>query len=618
MADSVKAGIYEIRSYLAPSSLALDVKGANLANGENLWIFSTLQINTQKFILADEGDGWSIRCYGSNKHVDVAGGRIANGTNVQVWSNLASEAAVARNQRWKATLIGTTEVDGVTCQVVRFGAANEDKFRMDVQGAIGFSTCNVQIYEASELDCQKWVLVPTTPISDDLPTPYDLALADAPGSLSAPAKAGKLHPRFRCAYSKGATYLWRYRTRRMAPSGIWGEWTAWTSWAAPSATSVQRASSGLTVRDVWIKDTVDCTFDFAECKRMECQMEMRTVSPDGSLMSRTCSAYEVSGSAIKVTKDVGTTFSGACWSPLGLRVECANDFQNAGELTYDAMCMQINGGSKWKSRSRSVWENGSFLVPQTAMGGIPSEGDKVSFLYYTWQDMDCSNNAWEQSPELAVAYDGGTVDVAPIVTDGDGATMVATVPYVQAVRMWVMLDGEMIELSGTEADGKTSFVYEYPFGKDYKLFTAYSNADGSEWGTDETDMPAKDLRAHAWNWDGGWLVLWLDADYVKESRDYGLSFDTHTLSGRGKPAVSILADSNGDSYLEISGSVSGVLLPDDRFGCTTGSVEALMRQGFARYRSPSGRMADVAVTGGSVEIVHAYASVSIDQTEVSS
>ena len=616
MAD-VKAGIYEIRSYLAPSSLALDVKGANLANGENLWIFSTLPINTQKFVLTDEGDGWSIRCWGSNKYVDVAGGRVANDTNVQVWSNLASEAGVTRNQRWKASLLGTAEVDGVECQVVRFGAANADDFRMDVQGAIGFSTCNVQIFEASELDCQKWVLVPTMPLDDSLPTPYDMNLCAELGSAASSPRAGLLHPRFKVAYSKGATYLWRWRKRKMAPSNVYGDWSAWTPWAAPSGTQ-EKAISGST-RRVWLEDAVDCSIDFAECKLVEVQMQVRAVSPDGASSGRVCSAYEGGGSCVAVSRDVETELSGTVyWSPAGLRVPCSNDYQDAGLLAYAAqyMCQDAAG---YTPAASCEYSDGAFTIPADAAGGIPAKGSKVRISHRAEQvDIGMSNLSADYPASQAVEYDGGTVRIAPAVADGEGATMVATVPRTQTVRMWVLLDGKTFELAGTEGDGKTTFAYEYPFGRDYKLFASYANADGSEWGTSETDMPAKSLRAHAWNWDGGSLVLWLDSDYVKESRDYSLSTDTHVLAGRGKPAVSILADSNGGSYLEVSGSVSGVLLPDDRFGCTVDSVEALLKQGFARYRSPSGRMADVAVTGASVEISRGYASVSIDQVEVSS
>lgn len=602
---------------LAPSTLGLDAADGSTANGTNIRLYASSGANAQKFRIAKKSDGYLITGLASGKALDVADGAVATeDANIQLWTSNDTAA-----QRWKIALSATetATIGGVKCSVGTIGAGNAGAYVADVESALAQSKTNVRIHHANQTTAQNWAFVPTTAISDDMPVPYDMALASSVGSLAIPAKAGLLHPRFRCAYASGATYQWRYRSRKLAPSGIWGAWTAWTAWAAPSGTSSARASLSSTVRNVWLTDTVDCRFDFSSCKQMQVQMEVRTVSADGALMSRACSAYEISGSsAVKVAKNVNTTFTGAYWSPLGLRVECSNDYQNAGELTYDAMYMQINGGAKWKNRSSDVWENGSFLVSQTAMGGIPAEGDKVRFLYYTWQDMESSNNTWQQSPTLTVAYDGGTVDVTPTITDGDGATMVATVPYVQTVRMWVMVDGEMLELSGTEADGKTTFTYEYPFGKDYKLFTAYASDDGGEWGTDETDMPARSLRAHAWNWDGGYLVLWLDEDYVKESREYGLSTDVHTLAGRSKPAVSILADSNGDSYLEISGSVSGVLLPDDRFGCTVESVESLLKQGFARYRGPFGRIADVAVTGGSVETGHWFTSVSIDQTEVSS
>ena len=609
MAD-IDEGVYEIRSLASPNNWTLDAENAGTASPTNVLVWEPKHSNNQRWSIAkDSRGGYLIQCVGTKLYLDVYGAVAQNEQNVDTYAYNDYKDAIAL--RWNIVDTGETHyVEGISCKVVALYGCNGSTYALDKYGmdtGDEKKNRNVQLYQWNGGNNQKWILWPCSEVTKiGTPTNIKLTKSIYSNATSPNLEQGDLFASWTLGDAKNLTFDWRYRYRSYS-DGAWGGFGAWSAWK-------QNQSCYSKGGKFCPKETIDCSFAFSQAAKREYQIQAcaRKSGKVGSIGGGTSTVYR------KPT----ISLSGAAWSPDGLRITLNNDYSAYGDTSFLVHKLAVNGTVRKSGMEYSTDDtDGYILIPQSKLGFVPAEGDKVAVYF----DASCAGSAywtdWASaiSGTATVSYDTGTVDVTPTVTAGKGATKVATVPYTNTVRMWMVVNGSMSELTGIVSGGKTSFQIAYPFGVAYRLYTVYnSDSDSTDaWGVSCIDMPASESeRIHAWDWDGGALALWLDTDLVKESRDYSLSTDTHTLAGRSKPAVSILSDSNGDSYLEISGSVSGVLLPDDKYNCTVDDVEALLKAGHARYRSPNGRIAQVAVTGASVETNHAYSSVSIDQTEV--
>lgn len=608
-------GVYEVRSYLSPSKMTLDAEAAKHVNGTNLQIYAVNHTNAQKFYLADEGDGWSIRNVESGKYVDVTGDDMKSGTNVQLYEDNDTRA-----QRWKVAEYGTAEIDGKKCEVVEFGAGNSAKYNMDVYGAVNSNGTNVQIYAANHTKAQQWALWSTCATDPNMPVPCNIKLAykvggDSYVNVKQPDDSdefGTLHPTWQCSdawVTDGSnSYRWRWRKRYMkGTTSSWQPWGAWTDWETASAYSEGTSA--------WETHGFDVGYKFSDNIK-NCQVEIQVCSQGVEDNATENIASDAADQVCGVIRRPTVTVTGAAWACDGLRVSYETDYPY-GTIAIHLKTLEFAGSSALKKAIDVSARSGTFLIPQSGIKSQPADGATATMTFALGNDQCATFGGGDVSGSATVAYDAGTVDVAPAYRLNDnGLALDLTVPHANTVRMWMVYDGKTVELEGTVANGETSFSALYPFDMDFALFTSYISSDGSEWGTDYTVIPdLESPRAHAWNWDGGFLALWLDAEFVKESRSYGVQADEHVLVGREHPVVSFLSSSEGRSFTSVTSSITGVLMDDDKYGCTADDVEELLAAGHVTYRSPAGRIATVAIKAAEVTQRRLYAEVSVDQTE---
>ncbi len=617
--------LYEIRSALAPSKMTLDVRGGGDVNGANVQIYAVNHGNAQKFYVCDEGDGCSIRALGSGRYVDVYDGDVSTpGANVQIYDDNDTRA-----QRWKMTKKGTQTVDGVTCDVVTFGAGNGSACVLDVHNSVASNSTNVQIWTSTGATAQLWVLYPTTALDSNLPVPDPQGMSTELGGAqhtSIPfSNPITVYPRWAASSSwagqNAYEITWKYRylrgTDQKWSGGAGGQqYVTGSGWKDVDVYS-EVGSNGLTC---WDRNGITIDYDFADgYKEYEVYYRVRAKTADGSVVSDTDFGY------CFFPRNPQITVTSIGWAGDGLHIGFTSDYP-WGLIDTETRSVKLDGVEVLKQSAKMAngtynpttkGSDGSFIVPVENLTAIPKDGAKVELSFRAGTDR--SYSAWGLLPwntaTGTVAYDAGTVDVKPTYKlNNKGLTLDLAVPYAEGVRMWMVYDGKSVELEGTVSDGKTSFTALYPFDMEFAFLTSYTN--GSEWGTDYTaisDMQSP--RAHCWNWDGGFIALWLDTELVKESRSYAVQADEHVLSGREHPAISFLASSEGRSFTSVTSTVTGVLMPDDKYGCTADDVEELLAAGHATYRSPSGRIATVAVTSADVTRSHSHVEVSIGQTE---
>lgn len=603
-------GVYEIHTSMAKGKMCLDAADAGTANGTNIQMWARNQTNAQKFYLTDEGDGWSIRNINSGKYVSVDGSKVTTrNANVQLY-----EDTDGRAQRWKLTEYGVAKIGKTQCAVVKFGAGNKNDYMMDCSWGGSSNGANVKIYDYDDTPPQAWVLLPTTAEDPTMPTPYNIKLANGVGvkGYQNVTPQAVHYPTWECSdawVTDGAnSYRWRWRKRVMKGStSSWQAWSDWEDWETASC-----HQSGNQAWETHGLDGLYYTFD-DDIKNEQVEIQVCSQGVDDGTENITSS---IKDQICHVICKPTIELSGCAWSGDGLRCSYTTNYPY-GAITIHVQALFFDG-KQANSKIVSVSaREGTFLIPQDIITVNPKDGASMILRYYIGNDQYSKFGGGILAATSTVAYDAGTVDVTPSVVESDGLTLTATVPFANTVRMWVVTDNESVEAEGTVSDGKTTFKVIYPFGKTIHLFTSYINSDGTEWGTDYTEFtPSIDGGVHAFNWDGGYLILWLKTgDYVTEKRSYDVESEKHVLTGRSHPAVSMLCDNNGAMYTSVSSSISGVLLPDDKYGCTVDDVQTLIEQGHVTYRSPSGRYAQVAITGADIEQTSFDAEVSVSMIE---
>ena len=601
-------GVYELRSLMAPTKLTLDVNGLYKANGTNVMICDINHGNNQKFYFTNEGDGWSLRDINSGKYVDVTGGAVTvSGTNVQLYEDNDTRA-----QRWAVTEFGTKKINGTECAVVRLGAGNKNTCVMDSYGNVARSGSNVMICTPNEGDNQKWVLWPTSAVDSNMPTPYNIKLASAVGGNSYVniTPYDTLYPAWECSdawVTDGpCSYRWRWRKRVMkGTTSSWQAWGAWSAWETPSFRQVGKK--------VWETHGINVNYQFSDNVKNE-QIELQVCS-QGITDNKTDNiTSSIKDQVCNVIRRPTLEITDVAWSCDGLRCAYETDYPY-GSIIVHLKTLKFAGKDALKAAVDVTARSGSFLIPQSSIKFKPADGAAAAMTFALGNDQ-LTTFGGTLSGSGTVAYDAGTVDVTPTVYEADGLTLECTVPYANTVRMWMVTDGEDVVLEGTVANGKTTFSYIYPYGKILGIFTSYANSDGSEWGTDYTELTTRaNPGIHAFNWPGGFFFMWLNENEVSEKRAYSTESEEHVLAGRSHPVVSFLHDSEGNAFTAASGTAEGVLVPNDKYGCTLDDLESLLEAAHVTYRAPSGRYAAVAVTGADVERNSRFATVSISMVE---
>lgn len=586
-------GIYEIRSTL-DVGMAVDVAGGSTVNGANVQLYTANGTNAQKFVIYDEGDGYSIRNIASEKYVDVAGAAFENGTNVQSYEDNDSRA-----QRWSVTAYGTRNVGGKTCQVVAFGAGNAHAYMMDATWAMAANNTNIWLYATNNTAAQRWALYPTSALDPTLPTPHTIGLAERVGSDAQTQVGGKgtngvvsktYYPSWTCSDSWAADgpnhYEWRYRTRKMASkTSSWGNWSSYTDWETANVTQ-----NGVRA---WVTEGLDFSYDLAQHKSMQIEIEVRSMGSGGySLLQG-----PVAGQVCTIGYIPTITLGNATWSPDGLEIPVSCDYDKGTAKAY-VMSVKSDGREIAARESVCTVENGKIVVPQENLLGIPQDGASVVVTFNPGTDQVARFQV-KEAQTISASYTAG--GEAPTTVDGEGLSLVATAP--SGSRLWCIGD-TLRECRLISDDGENAtFEVLYPLGVPYELFM--STPDGA-W---HAQMPAKGKRVHAWNWEGGSFVLELRKGEVLET-DYSIKADYESYLLNTRPRETVYAGRTfKGSYTAVGSDVPG------RTDSSRESAIALQEAVHAVYRSPSGWVRDVAVTGIDMTVQRGITDYSVSMVE---
>lgn len=622
-------GLYTIHSVMDPK-MVWDVNGLSKANGANLMLHTPNGGNNQKFVLVKNGNFWYIRSLFSGKNIQAAS--VSPGANIRQW------AATDDLAQWKIVEYGTKTVDGKSCQVVSFGVKSNVNMLADAAGAKTSDGTNIFLIANNQGANQEWALKPVDALDANMPVPFDLGLAETVGGAGAKTRGvrARLYPTWKCSdawVTSGSNhYEWRYRRRYMSSySSSWGAWEAWTAWGVANVT--------IKGQQAWVTEGIPATYEWSSYKNEEFNFEVRSVGVTDSgtqnlhsgTASVTCNIVRQPTAQVTADVTVDPDADGVAFSPEGIRLDFTSDYDHGstGFVFYDVI--GANGKSILKTWQQRYGQGGdkkdliskaivaddgtySVLIPIDALTRWPADGERVSIKYAPYYDQ------WEQfGGGYGIGSDStATVDVNHDQSEGATAeptlvprrdrTLLATVPHIGTERMWVRgADGTLSELKGKLNGNVTEFVVPFPFDEDFELWTSVINDDDTVYATDVTVVSkshpalAGYRPCHVWTWDGGSAVLELREGQVL-STDYKLEgeYEALVLNDRRRDAVSFASVRHGS--FEAEGHVVPAL---------GGSIEGLedMVGRHVTYRSPSGRVANVAVTG--ISLIEVF-----DRTEV--
>lgn len=594
-------GIYEIKSSLK-TSMNVDIAGGSTADGANCQLYSDNDTNAQKFVFVNEGNGWSIRNVASGKYVDVSGGTLRDGTNVQSYVDNDTRA-----QRWRVDTYGTTNVSGVTCQLVRIGAGNGTAYRMDVDLALATSGRNIQIYQNNSTGAQLFALYPTWAVDPHMPTPHTLGFGNTTSANpstghwllgSSQAVSGRFYPMWSCAdawaTSGPNSYQWRYRYRYMRSSNSsWEGWGGWTSWQTAAVTRSGQKST--------VTQGLPVSFSLASRKVCQIQFEVRACGVDslallyGATASCTCTFYYRQN----------VTIGNSAWSPEGLRVACSTDYPYGTTNIY-VKSVKWGGRERLKGEVavKQLDDSTSFLIPQSHLNAIPPDGAAVTLVFDYGTDQCSRFGGATQTRTTTVSLDTTTAETVTFA-QAEGMTLDATVNNIGTTRMWMVTDGQATELPRIRVSGSNwTFRVPYPFNKDYEIVTAGTSSDGSRFYVDRVTRREK-KAAHAWTLSDGTAVAIELREGQPLTTDHSVEavYEANVLNARPWEAVSFAETRKGRFSIE-GATVEGVT------GSTFEDVEAIVGE-HAIYRSPAGDVCEVAILSCSRTAHKRWAGVSV-------
>lgn len=599
-------GLYQVLSALDYTA-ALDVAGGSTANGANAQLWSRDGGNNQKWLLRNEGNGWSLRNIGSGKYLDVSSGSIRNGTNVQSWADNDTRA-----QRWAITTYGTRRVDGRDCQVVRLGAGNASSYVLDAQGITSRNGTNAQIWADNGQDNQRWVLVPTSAQDPMVPVPTSLGLSSAIGRIETGRRVmqSRLYPCWRCAdaWLVGSNhYQWRWRRRYMRCSNsTWTGWSAWTGWAEPGVTA-----SGTSC---WVTQGVDGSYDKNAYKDLQYELQVRCVGVGEESMI----SGGVADALCNSTARPGVTWKAAGWSEDGLRLDYETDYP-WGTNHLRVVGVWRDGRNLLRTPQRyDVDSDSSVLVPTSAIQWL-YDGQQVVVEYQVGNDVVpmWTWRTWA-SGALRVQYNAnGGMDATMTLTQGPKRTLRIQLASAGAARCWANYRGAPQELPLTWESGLPTFHYAFPFGKTFDLYATVRSGDSDAWGNSfrrvnsATDPVVSAIRpCHSWTYDGGVFSLDVrEGERLEVGHAMERESDLSSLDSRRRRSVRL------GSVVKSTYTAEGAIVKGAS-DSTVDEARALAEAGIAWYRAPNGDVARVKVAVD-VQETAAFAKVKVTMEEVS-
>lgn len=588
---AITNGLYELRSMLL-TKMCADVAGGSAVKGANVQLYSTNDTNAQKFTVTEETSAhWSLQNANSGMYADVSGGTARNGQNVQQWSDNDSRA-----QRWKLTETGeTVTIDGYTCSVVTIGSyvtTDGATYMMDVRGAMSTNKTNIQIYTSNGTLAQQFALFPTTLLDNGIPASTGIGWAETLGGSRQQTHVGHSTTAMYVGWQFPTTWApnssrgfeRRVRTREMdAETSTWGAWGSWSQWAV-----VDPYVSGRLCFD---RNAIDPHFSPSSVKALDVQVQVR---------GKTSTKHGPSASAtLRNVVSPTATLTSAGASADGFLVDVTSDYAPA---TYAIQLLDMGGtellAKEVKAEILTAGAAVRLTIPWDRLLGlnIPAEGTTATARY-------------TRSTDLMADMDGGSTQTATLTLSY--GTAPSTVPTITASDGLTLLVEHSAGIVGAwTSDGRGVYPTEdgarvvYPFGQPFDLLVALGN--GLLY---HASMTARDAApCHAWNWDGGYLLLEHVTGRMVTSRDLKAVAETMELDARPWQTVTF-ADT-----LEGQLKASGVLWAGSE--CTAEDVVALMRAHNATYRAPSGEVMHVAVTDASYETDCSLTEVDVAMTQV--
>ena len=587
---AITAGIYELRSMLL-TSMAVTGSGYTPVKGSNVFLWAWNDGGNRKWRLTkDANSRWRLQNAANGLYMTLGSNTPANGVNVRQWTS--STGAI---QYWNIIDTGeTAAIDGYECPIVRLGnyaTTDGATWMLDVDRAMTTNNANMEINRTSSADSQKFLLVPSTLLNNSYPVPSGLGwtatTSGNPYRIAAGAGTTALYLGWRCPSTwvpdGTRTFERRVRKRSMsAATSTWGAWGEWEQWVDVDPL----------MRGEWCYDlnTLDPSFDATTTKAVEFQAELR--AKNGGIHGKTAT------NTLRNIVSPTATFTSAGASAEGLLVDVTSDYAPAW---YGIKSIDM-GGTELLARevTAELLEAGQSLritIPWSRLLslGIPDEGATATAHYTKSTDLFTNYSGGRTSPATLDLGLGEGPEVEPTVTPDDGLTLEVTHPL-GILGAWTS-DGD-----GVYPTEDGSHVV-YPFGKAFDLLVAVG--DGTVW---HQSMPAQAVKpCHAWNWDGGALLLEVATGRMVTSRTVKATADVLELDSRPWQAVTFAETLQGT--LKASGALH------DGSASTVADVMALMRAHHATYRAPSGEVMHVAVTDAQYESASTFTDVDVSMVQ---
>ena len=509
---------------------------------------------------------------------------------------------------------GTGTHDGKTLDKVLFTHAYSKKV-LDCTEALSNSNSSPTLKSSSTASNYFYLLEPVFPFYDGLTSPTNIYLQTSTSGTSTKT----------LDWWTTSTHYWQWtdtvntinagdyhhykeRDYKLNNNGTvtYGEWTNWVDqYPSNWITSGQKR---------WMKNATTIPSCSTSIKATGKQVQMNTF--------RTVTAFEkswvfqapqgnVSATSIFAKKPT-LTKDGLAWTPDGMKVNFTSDYFGQGSMKLRVTSVK-SGNTEILSKGyeTSIVQDSTVTIPTSYLKRPPKDGENLTLTIRLDTDVYAPQNYYVTINDT-LTYDEGNVNVTPTITKLDGLKYKADVPYANTVRMWMSVDGVNTELTGTVSNGHTIFEFYPPFCTDWGLFTQYENSDKTKWGTDYTEMPRLNIRAHCFTWSGGSVVIWLNKDTaLTESFTFSPQSTTHTLAGRSHDVVTYLSDGS-KNYTSVTGDIKGYIVPQcETYGTTKESIEKMVEQGHVFYRAPYGRCCNVAVTGADITTDVGITEVSI-------
>ena len=593
---AITAGLYEIRSMLLKS---MCVESAGTVKGSNVQLWSANDNNQQKWYLVEETTGhWSVQNAQSLLYMDVASGSTASGTNIQQWTDNDSRA-----QRWKIVdSEAVTFINGITCPVVVIGSWVDNvgtNLVADVYAAMTTNTTNIQLHTANSTDAEYFALLPTTLLDKGMPAPSMLGWATSLYAYAAQVQTAQatLYPAwtFTDAWSSLSDHGFEicYRSRKMPNnSASYGAWSDYTAWTAANVTI-----SGQTAR---LTNGISGNFSTSSYKAMEYDFRVRATGTVGgkayhsnaaSMTLRSVSlptlgitgATRVAGTTPALRLAVTSTYTGGTTM---VRIKGVRQQLTGGALSDNLLAKPLVAYGKGASFNVDVPFSSFSRLPSLGTLRIDYELGTDQYLAASYVS-SISNISYTDSTSKTITVSGAltwntdaTATLALTITSS-GGTLTTTV-YLDA-------GGEVLEIAPND---NGTYTLPYPFGID-ATWTAIVSSSNSTWGAASGTIAANDAHkvkpCHAWNWDGGVLLLEVAEKPLQTTRTLKADYTDYQLSGRPWHALKF------GSTIDCEFAAEGVLVG----GLTVSNLDALLGLIQARnatYRSPSGEVAYVGVT----------------------